>query len=205
MNNVLTHFKTPEMAYKYVVGIVEQAGGRVKDEGGYITKELRNVQIVITDPCNPGNWPIPNTGWKLPALDEYVNREIFSDIKPEGFRYTYGERLFCYPHSFEGYNQINTIINTLVKCPTSRRGIAITYSPSLDAYESSVPCLQLIDCLIRDGKLHMTVVFRSWDVKRAAPQNIYGLSKLMEYMAKEVGIPTGELTIFAISAHIYEE
>lgn len=47
--------------------------------------------------------------------------------------------------------------------------------------------------------------FRSWDVKRAAPQNLYGLSKLMEYVAARVGVPMGELTVFAVSAHIYEE
>ena len=75
----------------------------------------------------------------------------------------------------------------------------------VDLYEDSIPCLQLVDFLIRDGKLHLTTVFRSWDVKRAAPQNLYGLSKLMEYVAEHVGIPMGELTVFAVSAHIYEE
>jgi hypothetical protein len=41
--------------------------------------------------------------------------------------------------------------------------------------------------------------------KRAAPQNLYGLSKLMEYVTVQVGFPMGELTVFAVSAHIYEE
>jgi len=27
----------------------------------------------------------------------------------------------------------------------------------------------------------------------------------MEHVAEKVGVPTGELTVFAISAHIYEE
>ena len=202
-----TRFKTPELAYRYMMGMVSQSGDRVIDENGYATKEMRNIQITITDPCNPQNWPIPNTGWKLPALDEYVTREILSPntSMPDGFRYTYGERLFNYPYCSWESSQIAYIIKKLNAEPTSRRAFAITYDPDLDMYEDSIPCLQLVNFLIRDGKLHLTAVFRSWDVKRAAPQNLYGLSKLIEYVAKQVGFPMGELTVFAVSAHIYEE
>ena len=200
-----TRFKTPELAYRYMVGMIAQSGDRVIDENGYATKEMRNIQITITDPCNPQNWPIPNTGWKLPALDEYVALEILSRHRPNGFIYTYGERLFAHPPS--KMNQIETCIKRLEDCITTRRAIAITLSPAYDCniYLTSIPCLQLVDFLIRDGKLHLTAVFRSWDVKRAAPQNLYGLSKLIEYVAKQVGFPMGELTVFAVSAHIYEE
>ena len=177
-----TRFKTPELAYRYMVGMIAQSGDRVIDENGYATKEMRNIQITITDPCNPQNWPIPNTGWKLPALE-----------------------LFNYPYCSWESSQIAYIIKKLNAEPTSRRAFAITYVPDLDMYEDSIPCLQLVNFLIRDGKLHLTAVFRSWDVKRAAPQNLYGLSKLIEYVAKQVGVPMGELTVFAVSAHIYEE
>ncbi|MFA5408005.1 MAG: thymidylate synthase [Bacilli bacterium] len=202
-----TRFKTPELAYRYMVGMISQSGDRVIDENGYATKEMRNIQITITDPCNPQNWPIPNTGWKLPALDEYVTREILSPntSMPDGFRYTYGERLFNYPYCSWESSQIAYIIKKLNAEPTSRRAFAITYDPDLDMYEDSIPCLQLVNFLIRDGKLHLTAVFRSWDVKRAGPENLYGLSKLLEYVAEKVVVPTGELTVFAISAHIYED
>lgn len=200
-----TRFKTPELAYRYMMGMISQSGDRVIDENGYATKEMRNIQITITDPCNPQNWPIPNTGWKLPALDEYVAREILNPKMPNGFRYTYGERLFEYDNQIVCVNQIEFIIISLNGDPTTRRAIAITYNPMVDLYEDSIPCLQLVNFLIRDGKLHLTAVFRSWDVKRAAPENLYGLSKLMEYVAEKVGVPTGELTVFAFSAHIYED
>ncbi len=198
-------FKTPELAYRYMMGMISQSGDRVIDENGYATKEMRNIQITITDPCNPQNWPIPNTGWKMPALDEYANTEILSTKIPSGFLYTYGNRLFAHPPS--EMNQIHTIIARLKDAPTTRRAIAGTLSPQYDCniYLTSIPCLQLIGCQIRENKLHMTAVFRSWDVKRAAPENLYGLSKLMEYVAEKVGVPTGELTVFAFSAHIYED
>ncbi|MFA5408520.1 MAG: thymidylate synthase, partial [Bacilli bacterium] len=114
-------------------------------------------------------------------------------------------RLFNYPYCSWESSQIAYIIKKLNAEPTSRRAFAITYDPDLDMHEDSIPCLQLVNFLIRDGKLHLTTVFRSWDVKRAAPQNLYGLSKLMEYVTVQVGFPMGELTVFAVSAHIYEE
>lgn len=204
MRTSIPYVKTPTEAYMYMLDYITRKGDQVIDENGYNTKELLNIQVTITDPCNPDNWPIPNTGWKMPALDEYVSREILSPNKPDGFRYTYGERLFAYLVSVY-IDQIDFIITKLKNDLTTRRAIAITYNPEDDPYEESVPCLQLIGFVIRDGKLHMTAVFRSWDVKRAGPENLYGLSKLMEYVAEKVGVPTGELTVFAFSAHIYED
>jgi len=65
--------------------------------------------------------------------------------------------------------------------------------------------LQLLDFLLRDGKLSLTAFFRSWDCGRAAPANMYGLGKLLSYVAGEIWFPTGSLTIMAASAHMYEE
>ena len=205
MRTSIPYVKTPTDAYIYMLDYINRKGDQVIDENGYNTKELLNIQVTITDPCKPDNWPIPNTGWKMPALNAYVTREILSPNKPDGFRYTYGERLFNYPYCSWESSQIAYIIKKLNAEPTSRRAFAITYDPDLDMYEDSIPCLQLVNFLIRDGKLHLTAVFRSWDVKRAAPSNLYGLSKLLEYVAETIGVPTGELTVFAVSAHIYEE
>ena len=100
MRTSIPYVKTPTDAYLYLLDYINRKGDQIIDENGYNTKELLNIQITITDPCNPQNWPIPNTGWKLPALDEYVVREILSPntSMPDGFRYTYGERLFNYPY-----------------------------------------------------------------------------------------------------------
>lgn len=207
MRTSIPYVKTPTEAYIYMLDYINRHGDKVIDENRQLTKELLNIQITITDPCNPDNWPIPNTRWKMPALDEYVSREIISPdtSMPDGFRYTYGERLFNYPYCSWNSNQVEYIIKKLKTEPTSRRAFAITYHPDSDMYEDSIPCLQLINFLIRDGKLHMTAVFRSWDVKRAGPANLYGLSKLLEYVANRINMPTGELTVFAIAAHVYED
>lgn len=184
---------------------INRHGDKVIDENHQLTKELLNIQVTITDPCNPDNWPIPNTGWTLPALNEYVDKEIISSKVPPGFLYSYGNRLFAHPPS--EMNQIEMVIKRLENSKTTRRAVAVTVSPEYDCdiYLASIPCLQLISFLCRDEKLNMTAVFRSWDVKRAGPANLYGLSKLLEYVANRTNMPTGELTVFAIAAHVYED
>ena len=205
MRTSIPYFKNPTDAYRYMLEYINRHGDTIIDENHQLTRELMNIQITIQDPCNPENWPIKDTGWKLPALDEYVRTEILGTKIPAGFLYTYGNRLFVHPPS--EMNQIEVCIRRLKDRHATRRAIAGTLSPEYDCnvYLNSIPCLQLIDFLIRDGKLHLTAVFRSWDVKRAAPSNLYGLNKLMKYVAEKVGVPTGELTVFAISAHIYED
>lgn len=63
----------------------------------------------------------------------------------------------------------------------------------------------LVDFLIRDRKLHCTAVFRSHDIARAWPANVYGLGKIMKLVSESLGTETGTLTVFSISAHIYRQ
>jgi thymidylate synthase len=51
----------------------------------------------------------------------------------------------------------------------------------------------------------MTAFFRSHDLAQAWPSNIYGLAKLLEYVANEVGIEVGSITTISASAHIYKK
>jgi len=207
MFNIIKSFDvpTPVKAYTWAVNKISTYGRKVIDENGYITKEIENLRVTIQNPCGSDNWPIPNTGWTLPALNEYVDKEIISSKVPPGFLYSYGNRLFAHPPS--EMNQIEMVIKRLENSKTTRRAVAVTVSPEYDCdiYLASIPCLQLISFLCRDGKLNMTAVFRSWDVKRAGPANLYGLSKLLEYVANRTNMPTGELTVFAIAAHVYED
>ena len=171
----------------------------VQTEDGQLTREIRNLCVTVERPLE--GWPIPNSGWLLPALNDYVTKEILSPYPPDGFRYTYGQRLFGWQ---QYVSQIQYIIEKLKAEPNSRRGIATTWMPPSDAHESSVPCLILVDYLLRDGELHCTAIFRSNDVYAAWPQNVYGLAKLMEHIAQAVGAEVGSLTTHSVSAHVYQ-
>lgn len=66
------------------------------------------------------------------------------------------------------------------------------------------PCLRSIDTHIKDNKLHFAVVFRSWDLYGGFPENMGGISMLMEYMANEIGVETGPLSFSSLKLHCYD-
>jgi thymidylate synthase len=72
------------------------------------------------------------------------------------------------------------------------------------------PCLRLIDCRIRYGKLHFIVYFRSWDLYAGFPVNMGGLELLKQLMVDELnsaGVPVDNGCLIASSKglHIYEQ
>jgi thymidylate synthase len=204
-------WRYPADAWQWTKGTITAYGNLVKTEDGKLTKEVMNLMVTILKPLE--GWPIPNSEWDLPALDRYAD-QLLSSNNPTDFDYVYGNRLrarqclFDDPDSCQSvmeWDQIGLIIEKLKRQPSSRRCIAITWYPERDIFAEHAPCLQLIDFLIRDGKLHCTTFFRSWDCERAAPANMYGIAKLHQYVASQVGTIPGSLTIMAASAHIYQE
>jgi thymidylate synthase len=60
------------------------------------------------------------------------------------------------------------------------------------------------DFKLRDGSLHLSIFFRSHDFAGAYPANLYGLARLLEYVAREVDAEPGSISTTSASAHIYE-
>ena len=195
-------FKTPEMAWHWLLSQIEQHGDLVRTEDGQLTKECLNLMATVEDPRD--GWPLPGSNWNLEGLNRYSEQLLSPEI--HGFDYTYGNRLREYPDTEGQYvhDQLKYIINRLKDNPTTRRAIAITWIPDYDIYNKHVPCLQSVDFLYRAGRLHETAYFRSWDIKQAAPANMYGLARLLSYVAEKVRVPVGSLTVIAASAHCYE-
>lgn len=180
------------------VNLIWSSGEQIVDERGSHIKELMNLEIVIEKPFED---MIPEgTSWNLERLEDYA-KQLISGENPQGFEYTYGQRLRDYG---EGIDQIRYAIDKLKANPSSRRAIAITWNPSIDTKVDEVPCMMLTDFKIRDGRVHLTTLFRSHDFAGAYPANLYGLAKLLEYVAKEIGCDPGVITTISISAHIYE-
>ena len=196
-------FDTTAEAWAWAKGIIAAYGSNVIDEDGKNTREVQNLQVTVLHPSE--GWPIPQIGWDIPGLEKYAE-QLLSD-ENNGFDYTYGERLRLYPDTGGIYkmDQIDFLVGRLKDNPTTRRAIAITWVPEWDAIGHHVPCLQLIDFLFRADKLHLTAFFRSHDILRAYPPNLYGLNKLLEHVAREAGMESGSITTISASAHIYAE
>ena len=206
-------WRYPADAWQWACGTIQSRGDLVKTEDGKLTKEIMNLMVTV---LNPGEgWPIAGSEWDLTALNRY-SEQLLSHENP-GFDYTYGERLRGYPISRWSLNighfnsdrdlsqdQIQDIISKLRKNPNTRRAIAITWVPEIDNKHHHVPCLQSVNFLYRQIRLHMTAYFRSHDFARAWPANLYGLNKLLQYVGKETGLTPGSITTISVSAHIYE-
>lgn len=55
------------------------------------------------------------------------------------------------------------------------------------------------------GRLYTHALFRSHDMLRAAVGNAWGLCRLAQHVAEELGWPPGQLTITSLSAHVYDD
>ncbi len=189
--------KTISEAWPKILRVITDKGDmRTKDEWGSDTKEILNLVVSISSPQTemiPEGFP-----WNKEKLEEYAKVEFLSADKKD-FEYTYGERLINY----DGLDQLNEAIERLKRSGSTRRAVAVSWKPKVDAKSEEVPCLVLWDWKIRDGKLYQTTAIRSNDMYGAWPANAFGLTKMLEHVAKEVGVEPGEITTHSFSAHIY--
>ena len=191
-NNQIPIFSTPGAAWRWCIALIESHGSHVLTEDGQHTKEIRNMVLQVENPLT--GWPIAGSGWNIPALDVYVRDQILGSENRTGFSYTYGERIVP---------RLDALIEKLKEEPESRRAVLSMWRDS-DYDIQHPPCWMTLDFLIRNDILHLTAFIRSNDMKQAWPQNMYGLAKLLEYVALGVGVETGSITTISASAHIYE-
>ncbi len=202
-------------AWTRVVERIMRYGTIKGTQYGSQQKELIGLTWVIhsEDPTNfqiPEDWPEglrQVTGATHEAINEY--HEVFlSSEKPEGVSYTYGNRLMRYPVPGSDAEEIDQVVESIIanlkESPDTRRAVATTMVPWIDAKSSEPPCITQVQCIQTDGKLHMLVTARSHDIFKAAVPNAFGLRMLQSRIAQETGFALGALQITSQSAHIYE-
>ncbi len=144
------------------------------------------------------------------AMNQYVS-DLLNGTEND-FVYTYHDRLFDYPVGAEeihgdgdgkGIDQVEYIVEKLKTEPNSRRAEAITWFPVKDTESANPPCLQRMQCFVRDELLNMHVEFRSNDMLSALGANMYALVHLQKTIADRLGAGIGWYSHTSVSAHIY--
>lgn len=200
------------------------------------------VNIHIKHPWKPP-FSSPSLQFGEKSLDMY-KEEILSPRKlidrpglPD-FSYLYSNLIFDYPRGdpsikFDGtgklirtewergngkkngFNQIEYVVDKLVKNPTSRRCVVSLFEPTGHTSMDDPPCLNHIQFLLRNGELNCHALFRSNDMLSAWGANAYALMHLQKFVLDRVKIETndhfdsrgkitmGWLETTSISAHIY--
>ena len=116
------------------------------------------------------------------------------EVERGNWEYTYHQRMG---------NQVSWVISELKRNPDSRRAV-ISIRSEQDMVLGSPACLQNIHYLIRDGKLHCKVLFRSNDATKATYMNAFALIMLQQRVAGALGVSVGSYTHRANSFHCYE-
>ena len=132
-----------------------------------------------------GSFDIEDYPLKGEALHDYVTSLMDSDKivleSDDSFIYTYPERLINYfPHDFEypSVNQLEVLHNRLLEHKGSNRAVAVTLIPQWDMEREDIPCLQVVQAIIRGDELVLSVFFRSNDLYGAWISNMMFLTYL---------------------------
>ena len=178
------------------------------DKDGRICREVMNIKIEIDMPYNDITQPIEKISssrkWVYPRLDEIANITLTRKISP-GHVYVYGQRIFNYEDSI---NQIDKfIIPLLRKDKTTRRALISLWNPRIDSniFNKEVPSIVDVFFVKEDNKVNVTAIIRSNNVFFGMPANLYQIYLLQEYVSQRLGIEMGMMTLFLLSAHIFED
>ena len=207
-------------AHEQVVKMILEKGWVLQTEDDEATIEFEEIAMQVDTPLAE---PMvsPHSQFQQRFVEQYA-RDLLQGSKAS-FEYDYHGRLFNWGERLtsNGQNvhidQIAYIIEKLRTSQKSRRAIAITWNPVIDEQLDDCPCLQLVQCVLRDGtpmklhddnevsscKLHMRVVFRSNDMLTAAGANMYALVQLQKHIADQLGVPCGTYTHISLVPHIY--
>ena len=193
--------KTISDAWLRALNLIWRQGALITDERGTRIREILSLQVVVEDPYQE---MIPaQYSWNEERLEEYA-MQLLSGENP-GFEYTYGERLRAWHlPGMPAQDQIGQVILRLKASANTRRATAVTWIVPIDAAKDEVPCMIVDDFKLRDGRLHLSIFFRSHDFAGAYPANLYGLARLLQYVSGEIGAKPGSISTTSASAHIYE-
>lgn len=194
--NQKAHVKD-ETPIREIIGVHERIDNPYKDSMLNINHK-QFAEAVKRGAFNIKDYPI-----KGEALFDYVTslddeHQIYLD--DDGFIYTYSERL----QNYQGRNQLIDIVNRLKQDEGSNRAVAITFNPFSDNERDDIPCLQLIQALVRNDKLILSVYFRSNDLYGAFPSNMMFLTYLGMKIADELDMQFDYIDYHCSSLHIYE-
>jgi thymidylate synthase len=193
-------------AHELVVKMILEKGWILRTEDAETTVEFEEIAIQVDTPLAE---PMvnPHSRFQQKFVEQYAKDLLHGSHAT--FEYDYHGRLFDWGERLaaEGkpvhIDQIAYITDKLRASPNTRRAIAITWNPVIDETLDDCPCLQLVQCTVREGKLHMRVVFRSNDMLTAAGANMYALVQLQKSIAEQLGLLCGTYTHISLIPHIY--
>ena len=193
-------------AHELVIKMILEKGWILQTEDDEATIEFEEVTLQVDTPlAEPA--VSPDSRFQKRFVEQYA-RDLLHGSHAS-FEYDYHGRLFDWGERLVAdgkpvhIDQISYIVEKIKSSPSTRRAIAITWNPVIDQMLDNCPCLQLVQCVMRDRKLNMRVIFRSNDMLTAAGANMYALVQLQKSIADSLGASYGSYTHISLIPHIY--
>lgn len=106
-----------------------------------------------------------------------------------------------YIYDNNGVDQIEWAINRIRKKPETKSATITLHKPG----EEMLACLSMIDFKYRNGKLDMSVIYRSQNIYWSNPGNLLALRQIQDDVATALGYDIGKIELVVLSAHIYAD
>src|ERR1035437_1050881 len=224
------HFRAMKAVWEHGLAIRTEYD-RKNSAGEYIDPPRRDARVLVEviDPfseprfcptglCEIGTYIAEIMGAKdhfvLPI--ETLKQAMKGELASHQWPYTYHQRLFAHP-DLDGsvVDQMTMAVERVAKTPYTRRAIATTSVPNLDAFlKEDVPCLREVQlrCPVDEAGnlvLNMTTSWRSRDLFKAWADNVVGLTFMQQVLAEQISglagkpVKVGSYGDFAMSLHIY--
>lgn len=159
---------------------------------------------MMLDEIKAGKFDMEGCPIKSDALYEYV--KSFESSDDQGFVYSYPNRILAH----FGVDQFDVMKKRILNALGSNRAVAVTYDPALDCNREDIPCLQVLQCIVRDGELTIHCFFRSNDIFGAFYSNMFFIAYIGLKMKEEINnelmgqqINFGGVHYHSSSGHIY--
>lgn len=157
--------------------------------------EIINLQLIINEPSIDD-----------PIIAKYGNKEILEYMRKNfqtnediGFGYTYKQRIFNY----KGVDQIKHSLQNFHKRENSMDAIFSTLLPEKDT--EHVPCMALLQYLVRDNALIIFTTFKSQDIGKKSYADYIEIMKLFSEIKNKLKAKKIKIIANISSAHIYKE
>lgn len=126
-----------------------------------------------------------------------ASRQKFKDYSDDGTRLygAYG------PRAYEG---LRRAVRLLAEDPDSRQAVVSLWNNIEAEKTKDLPCTLSWAFRIRDGKLNMSTVMRSWDVWTGTTYDLPAMTRIQSAVAWALDVPVGTYVHTAHSLHIYE-
>lgn len=183
--------------------------------------EMHFLERIGGKPLNPGAsykiWPYNN----FQDGDPYMMGKTFSHTYMERFWPNYAgqftdEELFdthVDPETWRQndgvhfpYGNLNDVITQLKDNPLTRQAYLPIFFPEDTGavHKERVPCTLGYFFYIREGKLYCNYTIRSCDVFRHFRNDVYLTGRLQQHIAKRLGLPVGDLTMYIFNLHGFQ-